>query len=50
MKFSTGLILGAAFAASITLCMSQDKHAARRLKRKAGRIIDNLECAMHEMF
>ena len=50
MKFSTGVPLGAAFAAGLTVCMSQDKHAARKLKRKAGRVLDNLECAMREMF
>lgn len=50
MKFSTGVILGAAVAAGITLCMSQDKHAARKLKRKACRVMDNLECAVRDMF
>ncbi len=50
MKFSTGVLLGAAVAAGLTFCMTQDKHAARKLKRKAGRVIDNIECAMRDMF
>lgn len=50
MKFSAGVLFGAAVAAGVTLCMTQDKHAARKLKRKASRFMDNIECAMRDMF
>ncbi len=49
MKFSTGVFLGAAAAAGITLCMTQERGAARRMKKKAGRVLDNLECAVRDM-